>query len=99
MPRLFSAVFLYAKKEVTVIDTRVAVISIIVEDDNSTAELNALLSGFSEYVVGRMGVPYKERGVRLISVAVDAPQDKIAALSGRIGSLSGVSVKTAYASI
>ena len=80
-------------------DTRVAVISIIVEDDGSAAALNALLSGFSDYVIGRMGVPYKERGVRLISVAVDAPQDKIAALSGRIGSLDGVSVKTAYASI
>ncbi|WP_316607915.1 TM1266 family iron-only hydrogenase system putative regulator [uncultured Ruminococcus sp.] len=80
-------------------ETRVAVISIIVENDSSTAELNNLLSNFSDYVIGRMGVPYKERGVRLISVAVDAPQDKIAALSGRIGSLEGVSVKTAYASI
>ena len=80
-------------------DTRVAVISIIVEDEGSTAELNALLSGFSDYVIGRMGVPYKERGVRLISVAVDAPQDSISALSGRIGALPGVSVKTAYASI
>ena len=80
-------------------DTRVAVISIIVENDRSTAELNSLLSDFSDYVIGRMGVPYKERGVRLISVAVDAPQDMTAALSGRIGSLSGVSVKTAYASI
>jgi putative iron-only hydrogenase system regulator len=79
--------------------TRVAVISIIVEDDSSTAELNALLSDFADYVIGRMGVPYKERGVRLISVAVDAPQDSIAALSGKIGALSGVSVKTAYASI
>ena len=80
-------------------DTRVAVISIIVEDDSSTAQLNALLSDFSDYVIGRMGVPYKARGVRLISVAVDAPQDSIAALGGRIGSLPGVSVKTAYASI
>ena len=74
-------------------------ISIIVEDDSSTAQINELLSGFSDYVIGRMGVPYKERNVRLISVAVDAPQDKIAALSGKIGSLSGVSVKTAYASL
>ncbi len=74
-------------------------ISIIVEDDSSTAQINELLSGFSDYVIGRMGVPYKERNVRLISVAVDAPQDKIAAISGKIGSLSGVSVKTAYASI
>ena len=80
-------------------DTRVAVISIIVENESATAQLNELLSGFSDYVIGRMGVPYKERGLRLISVAVDAPQDKTAALSGKIGSLSGVSVKTAYASI
>ena len=80
-------------------NTRVAVISIIVEDDGSTGELNSLLSGFSDYVIGRMGVPYKERGVRLISVAVDAPQDSISALCGRIGALHGVSVKTAYASI
>lgn len=80
-------------------ETRVAVISIIVEDDSSTAELNRLLSDFADYVIGRMGVPYKKRGVRLISVAVDAPQDSIAALSGRIGSLPGVSVKTAYASL
>ena len=80
-------------------ETRVAVISIIVEDDSSTAQINELLSDFSDYVIGRMGVPYKERHLRLISVAVDAPQDKIAALGGKIGALSGVSVKTAYASI
>ncbi len=80
-------------------NTRVAVLSVIVEDDNATAELNTLLSDFSRYVIGRMGVPYRERGVRIISVAVDAPQDRIAALSGRIGSLSGVSVKTAYANV
>ena len=80
-------------------NTRVAVVSIIVENDAATKEINELLSDFADYVIGRMGVPYRERNVRLISVAVDAPQDKIAALSGRIGSLSGVSVKTTYASI
>ena len=80
-------------------NTRVAVISIIVENDSSTAELNELLSGFSDYVIGRMGVPYKERGVRLISVAVDAPQEKISALSGRIGKLPGISAKTAYSNV
>lgn len=80
-------------------NTRVAVLAVIVEDDNSTPALNHLLSEFSDYVIGRMGVPYRERGVRIISVAVDAPQDRIAALSGRIGSLSGVSVKTAYAGV
>lgn len=77
--------------------TRVAVIAVIVENDDSTAQLNRLLSDFSGFVVGRMGVPYRERGMRIISVAVDAPQDKIAALSGKIGALPGVSVKTAYA--
>lgn len=80
-------------------DTRVAVISIIVEDDSSTKELNDLLSSFSDYVIGRMGVPYKARGVRIISLAVDAPQDRTAALSGKIGALKGVSVKTAYAAV
>lgn len=80
-------------------DTRVAVVSIIVENDDATKQINELLSDFADYVIGRMGVPYKARSVRLISVAVDAPQDKIAALSGKIGSLPGVSVKTAYASI
>ena len=79
-------------------ETRVAVISIIVENDSSTAELNSLLSGFSDYVIGRMGVPYKERGVRLISVAVDAPQDVISALAGKIGMLDGISAKAAYSS-
>ena len=80
-------------------NTRVAVISIIVEDDSSTKALNELLSSFADFVIGRMGVPYKEKGVRVISVAVDAPQDKTAALSGKIGALKGVSVKTAYASL
>ena len=98
MPRPFGAVFFMRKGEIN-LDTRVAVISIIVENDSSTSEINEMLSNFSDYVVGRMGVPYKERCVRLISVAVDAPQDKISALSGRIGNLDGVSVKTAYASI
>lgn len=80
-------------------DTRVAVISIIVEDDASAAKINEMLSSFSDYVIGRMGVPYKERGVRIICVAVDAPQNKISSLSGKIGKLSGVSVKIAYSAI
>ena len=62
-------------------------------------EINALLHDAADYVLGRMGVPYRERGISLISVALDAPQDVISALSGRIGSLPGVSVKTAYSNI
>lgn len=80
-------------------DTRVAVISIIVEDDASAKTINDLLSAFSGYVIGRMGVPYKDRGVRIISVAVDAPQNEISSLSGKIGKLNGVSVKIAYSAI
>ena len=80
-------------------DTRVAVLSIIVEQDTSTTELNRLLSGAGEYIIGRMGIPYRSKGINIISVAIDAPQDVIAALSGRIGRLKGVSAKTAYSNV
>lgn len=79
--------------------TRVAVLGIIVENPDSVEKLNATLHGYAPYVIGRMGVPYRERGISIISVALDAPQDAIAALSGKIGNLEGVSVKTAYASV
>ena len=77
-------------------DTRVAVLSIIVEQDSSTTELNRLLSEAGEYIIGRMGIPYRKKGVSIISVVIDAPQDLISTLSGRIGRLKGVSSKTAY---
>ncbi len=80
-------------------DTRVAVISIIVEKETSTAELNRLLSQAGEYIIGRMGIPYRAKGISIISVAIDAPQDVISTLSGRIGRLSGVSAKTAYSNV
>ena len=80
-------------------DTRVAVLSIIVEQDSSTAELNRLLSQAGEYIIGRMGIPYRAKGVNIISVVIDAPQDVISTLSGRIGRLRGVSAKTAYSKI
>lgn len=80
-------------------EKRVAVISIIVENSESVAKLNEMLHEFSEYVIGRMGIPYRQKGINIISVAVDAPQDKISSLSGRIGKLDGVSVKTAYSSV
>ncbi|MBR3381989.1 MAG: iron-only hydrogenase system regulator [Clostridia bacterium] len=79
--------------------TRVAVMAIIVENSDSTERLNAILHDHSEYIIGRMGIPYREKGVSIISIAVDAPQDVISALSGKIGRLDGVSVKTAYSPV
>ncbi len=78
-------------------ETRVALMGIIVENEDAVAELNRLLHECGGYIVGRMGVPYRARGVNIISVVLDAPQDVISALSGRIGRLEGVSVKTQYA--
>lgn len=82
-----------------VTETRVAVIGIIVENRDSAAELNAVLSEYGDYIIGRMGVPYHKRNINIISVAVDAPQDIINTLGGKIGRLSGVSAKTAYANV
>ena len=79
--------------------TRVAVMSIIVEKSETVQELNALLHEYGDYIIGRMGIPYKARGVNIISIAIDAPQDKISTLSGKIGALSGVSVKTAFSGV
>lgn len=80
-------------------ETRVAVIGIIVEDENAVNTLNELLHLYSEYVIGRMGVPYRKKGISIISLAVDAPQDVISALSGKIGRIKGVSAKTAYSAV
>ena len=79
--------------------TRVAVIAIVVENPGSVEQVNRLLHEAAEHILGRMGLPYRERGVNLISVAIDAPQDVISALSGKIGALPGVSAKTAYSNI
>lgn len=81
------------------LSSRVALIGIIVEKRESTEALNAILHEFGEYIVGRMGIPYRERNINIISVAVDAPQDAINALTGRIGQLEGVSAKTAYSNV
>lgn len=80
-------------------ETRVALIGIIVEDESSVASLNDLLHQYAPYIIGRMGVPYRARGVNIISVALDAPQDAISALSGKLGRLEGVSAKTQYSNI
>ena len=76
-------------------ETRVGVISIIVENWEAVDALNALLHEYREFIIGRMGIPYKEKHISIISVALDAPQDTISTLAGKIGALSGVSVKTA----
>ena len=78
-------------------DTRVAVISIIIENPQSVQAMNELLHQYSEYIIGRMGIPYRAKGINIISVAMDAPQDKISALSGKIGRLKGITAKTVYA--
>ena len=78
-------------------ETRVALVAIIVRENASVSALNELLHQYGSYMVGRMGVPYRSRGVNIISVAMDAPADVISALSGKIGKLPGVSSKTAYA--
>ena len=76
--------------------TRVAVMSIIVENGEAVEPLNALLHEYGEFIIGRMGIPYRRRGIHIISLAVDAPQDVISALSGKLGRLEGVAAKTAY---
>ncbi len=77
-------------------ETRVAIIGIIVKNKDSVAELNKTLSEYGEYIIGRMGLPYSKKQVNIISIAIDAPQDVINALSGTIGRLEGVTTKTAY---
>ncbi len=80
-------------------ETRVAVIGIIVENKDSVEQLNHLLHEYSDFIIGRMGLPYREKGISIVSIAVDAPQDVISALSGKIGKLQGVSCKTAYSNV
>ena len=77
-------------------ETRLAIIGIIVEDREQAASVNSLLSEFGDYIRGRMGLPCDDRDVSVISVVIDAPMDIISALSGKLGALSGVSTKTVY---
>lgn len=80
-------------------ETRVAVISVIVGKDGDVEHLNALLHDYRNYIIGRMGIPYRERNVSIISVVLDAPQDEISTLAGKIGTLKDVNVKTAYSNV
>lgn len=77
-------------------EKRVAIIGVIVEDGGQVEKLNELLHEYGEYIIGRMGLPYRERGINIISIAIDAPQDIISALGGKLGRLPGVSSKTLY---
>ncbi len=79
-------------------DTRVALIGIIVEDAAATEEMNAILHDFSDYIIGRMGVPYRKRNINIISIALDASEDVISSLAGKLGRIAGLTVKTAYSS-
>ena len=80
-------------------DTRVAIIGIIVEEKGSIEQLNLLLHQYGSYIIGRMGIPYEKKNISIISIAIDAPEDIISALSGKIGRLHGISSKTAYSKL
>ena len=80
-------------------DTRVAVIAISGEKKDSVLKLNSILNDYSDYIIGRMGIPYKPKEINVISIVVDAPQDIISAMSGKIGRLEGISTKTAYSNV
>ncbi len=77
-------------------ETRVALIGIIVENPESVEKMNALLHQYGPFIIGRMGVPYREKGISIISIVLDAPMDKISSLSGKLGMLDGISTKTIY---
>ncbi len=80
-------------------ETRVAVVSAVVEDREAVEALNAVLHEYGDYIIGRMGLPYRKKNIHIVSVAVDAPQDVIATMSGKLGKIDNVSVKTAYSSV
>lgn len=80
-------------------ESRVALIGIVIENSKSVEKLNQLLHAYSQYIIGRMGLPYQKRKISIISVAIDAPESKISALSGALGMLDGVSTKTIYSKI
>ncbi len=80
-------------------ETRVAVMSIIVENPEMVEKLNGYLHEYGECIIGRMGIPYRKRKVSIIAIALEAPQNTISSLAGKVGSLPGISVKTAYSSV
>lgn len=92
-------VLLFFERFLVFMETRVAVLAIIVENTESVEELNKMLHEYGNFIIGRMGLPYREKGIHIVSVAIDAPQDKISALAGKVGKIDGISVKTAYSNV
>ena len=80
-------------------EARVALMGIIVEDTESAARINGILHEYSQYIIGRMGIPYRERELNIISIVLDGPQEEISALSGKLGMLRGVSCKCMYSKL
>ncbi len=80
-------------------ETRVALVSILVEDPDAALQINALLHAYRQFIIGRMGIPYAAKNISIISIAMDAPMDAISALSGKLGALHGVSTKTVYSKV
>jgi putative iron-only hydrogenase system regulator len=80
-------------------ETRIAAVSIIVESPDSVEKLNNTLHGYSKYIIGRMGIPYQKRNISIISVVMDAPNDVISALSGKLGMIPNVTAKTVYSKL
>lgn len=80
-------------------ETRVATLGIVVDQSADTEALNAILHDFREYIIGRMGIPYRQKGMNIICLVVDAPQDEINNLTGKVGSLEGVNAKACYAQV
>ena len=79
--------------------TRVDVMAVIVEKSESVEKLNSVLHEYGNFIIGRMGIPYRERRINILSIALDAPQDTISSLAGKLGNIPGVSVKTAYSNV
>lgn len=80
-------------------NTRIAIIAIVVEESDSVATMNEVLHEYAQYIIGRMGIPYREKNISLISVAIDAPNEIINALCGKLGNISGLNVKAAYSKV
>lgn len=80
-------------------ETRIAIIGIIIENNNSIEKMNSILHEYSEFIIGRMGIPYPKRHVNIISIAIDAPNNIISALSGKLGMLPNINIKTVYSKV
>ncbi len=80
-------------------ETRIALIGIIIDEPDAVDLLNPVLHEYAVYIVGRMGIPYRQKGISIISIVIDAPNDIISSLSGKLGQLKGVSIKTVYSKL